>query len=121
MEHNSSEGCVNMDRMPVYPLSPTGEEVVFAPFHDPEISASLEYKLNKLSASECNVSTFWCYTDLVWKSNEAGTVATEFFLCSNVNVSAFNDLIFCLSAPVDVDFSICICVDGKWIDGNTCY
>lgn len=110
-----------MKNATIYPLSPLCEEVIFAPFHDPVISSSLDFKLNKLSALQCEVKRIWCYTNLIWESAEPGSVATEFNLKSNVKISEYNHLILCLSVPVNVEFFIFICVDGKWIDQDIKY
>lgn len=110
-----------MENTTIYPLSPFCEEMVFAPFHDPVISSSLDFKLNKLSALQCEVKRIWCYTNLIWESAEPGSVAIEFNLKSNVKISEYNQLILCLSVPANVTFFTVICIDDKWIKNNIKY
>ena len=97
----------------LFPLNPA--EAIFAPFHDPEISTSLPARFLAIHATGVSHVYSWDRTVLHWQDCQAGEEAAAVEVEADIPPSRYDELIFSLTAPLDVSVRVEAKVDGSWV------
>lgn len=97
----------------LFPLSPTWEEIIFAPFHDPAIATCLPVSFSEIKAQRCTLQHFWCWTNLLWETCPSGGEAACLRLETDLSLPQYDKMVFCLSMIPETAVRFEFEVDGK--------
>ena len=98
----------------LFPLDASWTEVIFAPFHDPEISPSLPVTLKPVTALDCQINFSWCWTVLNWMRCEKSKEALILQVTVGVDVQRYDRLLLCLAMPKETSVRIKIKQNDQW-------
>lgn len=87
-------------------LDSHGMEVVFAPFHDPELAPLIPCDVSFADGVNGELRPFWCWTSVCWKSDHAGKEIAILNCSVNKFLDAYTHLIICLYAPITTTMTI---------------
>lgn len=98
----------------LFPLDDLGAEVIFAPLHDPHIAPSLGLETQPVSAIDCKIEPFWCYTNVRWAKCDAGKEAAALSLSCGIQLDEYDRILFCLNAASTVEIEFSARIDDSW-------
>jgi len=102
----------------LFPLDAAASEVVFAPFHDPMISASIPVEFVPHAGNRAFFENRWCWSVLGWDSCTPEKDAAQLTIACNIELGRFDQLIACLCLAPHVSVCLRVCVDENWSDAT---
>jgi hypothetical protein len=103
-----------LKKLSLFPLDFAWAEAIFAPFHDPMISPSLPIEFKPINAQGCAVQYFWCWIILSWKNCPDNMDAASLHLTTEVDLSGYDTLLFCLTMSKEVSARFRLKLNNEW-------
>lgn len=100
------------------PLDSFGSEVIFAPFHDPDISPSIPIYVSAEDEANCHVNYSWCWTVLSWDKYKNPKTEVTLSLKCGIELNSFDKLLICLSMDERIAVNVGINQNNKWVKNN---
>lgn len=91
----------SLKKLPHYRLNHA--EVVFAPFHDPEIACTLPLQITPQQSEQCRLQPSWDSTHLLWNRAEPGRIAATLILAGIIPRGTNDQFLFCLTATTTIE------------------
>ncbi len=104
-----------IEKLSFFPLDCAWSEVVFAPFHDPEIASGLPCELIAIDGQGCRLTQCWSWLLIEWDAASGPDVA-ELYLKTALRLPHYDQMIACLTVPQEVSVSLRVSCDGEWLD-----
>lgn len=82
-------------------LDSQGIEVIFAPFHDPELASMIPFEVDTVPGVSLECKPFWCWTSICWKSCAVGDEIATLRCGVNKPIGTYTHIVLCLYAPQD--------------------
>ncbi|MBW2219571.1 MAG: hypothetical protein JRF40_08800, partial [Deltaproteobacteria bacterium] len=98
----------------MFPLDSAWAEVIFAPFHDPEVSPTLPVKFEQIKAQCCGIDFSWCWTVLSWAECPKQEDAAFLNLITDIEVRQYDGLIICIAIAQETSVRFEIKHNNPW-------
>jgi hypothetical protein len=114
LELEPADEVKKLKKLGLFPLDSAWAEVIFAPFHDPEISPTLPVEFELIKAQGCKIDFSWCWTVLSWAKCPEQEDAAFFNLITDIELLHYDGLIICLTISEETSVRFEIKHNNEW-------